>query len=171
MDIAFDEVNSALLGTGIGAPDLHGFLCGIYCRGVQFDTDSWQSAVSDFLPEYEHIKEYVAGVWVQISESLDSIEMKFDLFLPDENTPVTIRSTGLSDWCNGFISGYELIKPTGAEVSEEIKEVLKDFRSISRLNEHIEETEENEGDLMELEEYVRMGTILLYLESTGKGDK
>ena len=55
-----------------------------------------------------------------------------------------------------------------SELSEEIREVLTDLAKISALDVEVPNSNENEGDLLEIIEYVRMSAIMLYLESTKK---
>ena len=68
-----------------------------------------------------------------------------------------------------FLSGFGV---TGcyqdSELSEEVREVLTDLAKISALDLEVPDSDENEGDLLEIIEYVRMSAMMIYLESARK---
>jgi hypothetical protein len=53
-----------------------------------------------------------------------------------------------------------------ADLEKEVAEVMGDFAQISKLTDEVPEAEENESDLMEISEYVRMSALLVYTECT-----
>jgi len=163
-----EEVNSALAGAGIDASELHGFLCGVFCLGIEVQSDTWYRTLEEYLPESGQLTGLASEIGLKISTALKDTQMQFNLLLPDADAAIDQRTLCLSLWCSGFVSGYGLGSPEGFRQVDEVKELLVDFRAISRLNEQVEESDENESDLMQLEEYVRMGTIFLYDNLSGE---
>lgn len=155
------KLKEILLGTGIEIEEFHGFLCGLYCKGKDRQAAEWHKVIQDYLvdagPEIETID------WIPdwIAGSLDQSDFQFRLLIPDDDETLEARAKGLSTWCSGFITGYESAYESVSARSEEEKEIMHDFASIARLSEVVEESADNESDFMELEEYVRMGCILL----------
>ena len=118
-----------------------------------------QLAGADALSDEASVSEFV-------SASLDELfseELSFNPLIPDDSELLSSRLTGLAEWCAGFLSGF------GASVSErmgrdalhvDVQEILKDFASISGLDEDIEGDEQDENSFMEIYEYVRVAAVL-----------
>ena len=49
-------------------------------------------------------------------------------------------------------------------MSDDLRELLADLSNIANLDEEVPEDEDNEGDLIEIEEYVRMSALLVFAE-------
>ena len=106
-----------------------------------------------------------------LRDELFSEEMGFSPLSPDESELLSTRLVGLAEWCAGFLSGF------GASVSErmsrdalhtDIQEILRDFASISGLDDEVEGDEQDENSFMEIYEYVRVAAVLTAtLMSTG----
>lgn len=154
-----------LQNTDIGASEFHGLLCGLFCQGVEIDTQEWQHLISPYLPEIQTLDNLSAGVWSHIEAGFNNAELGLNLLLPDEDAPMELRAKNLACWCSGFISGFGLGETLNQnEKSAEVMEVLQDLESIARVNERVDDSEENEADFMELEEYARMAAIMIYME-------
>ena len=153
----------------IRAAECHGFLCGQICISGQAEESIWW----DFLNAELEDSELVGGYYTQIQDmgrhlasNLQLPYFEFQPMLPDDDTGLTERVQALGDWCNGFLNGFgmgtarQLLPLTDA-----CREVLDDFSHICRVEVGEEiSREEDELALVELVEYVRMGTILLYEE-------
>jgi len=96
----------------------------------------------------------------------------FKLLLMDDDDPLSERVETLAAWCQGFIYGLAAggIKE-GSELPEDTAELLKDMIEISRAGNDVDDTGVEESDdnddeeaYMEIEEYVRMGVLLIYEE-------
>ena len=53
----------------------------------------------------------------------------------------------------------------GLELSTDAKEVLQDLAAISQVQDALEESEDGEGDYMEVMEYLRVAPLLLFTET------
>lgn len=82
-------------------------------------------------------------------------EFAFDLFLPDDEEPLSEQIESLKFWCVGFLSGLGITNPS-INFSTEISEIITDIIEISKIDSNItEEKEEDANELMEIHEYLR----------------
>jgi len=151
--------------------EVHGFLSGILAAGAQMNGTQISSAFEKHFDYSLSIKldELIIQLSFQAGLELEDPEMGFCLLLPEDEVAVSERSQGLYKWCQGFLSG---IGVTGryleGELGKEVREVLTDLAKISALDVDVPDSDENEGDLLEIIEYVRMSAMMIYLESAGK---
>lgn len=160
----------------MGAADAHGALCGMLCARGTIELSEW---VDHVIGEQDQGNELLHDVVHKLSDLHQStLEMMndatgdFKLLLMDDDDPLPERVETLAAWCQGFIYGLAAggIKE-GSELPEDSAELLKDMIEISRAGQDVddtgvEETDENEDEMayMEIEEYVRMGVLLIYEE-------
>lgn len=86
-------------------------------------------------------------------------DFQFRVLMPDDDVAIDIRSKSLKSFCAGFLSGFGATKS-----GDDGKEALADFERIAALRETVEESEENEADLFEIMEYVRVSVLLIFAE-------
>ena len=160
----------------MGAADAHGALCGMICARGTIELSEW---VDHVIGEQEQGNELLHDVVHKLSELHQStLEMMndatgdFKLLLMDDDDPLPERVESLAAWCQGFIYGLAAggIKE-GSELPEDTAELMKDMIEISRAGHDVddtgvEESDDNDDELayMEIEEYVRMGVLLVYEE-------
>ena len=149
------------------ASECHGFVCGQICGSGRVDNEFWMEFLDVQGDEEDLIRscyEEVEDMCKETALQMESAEFGLQLLLPDDVVAVHIRAESLANWCLGFLHGYGVsVAEHVGTPSEECMEVLEDFTQISRLS--LEETDtDDEPSLMELEEYVRMGAILIYEE-------
>lgn len=122
-------------------------------------TDFVQLAGADALSDEQSVSDFVSDSL----EELFSEELDFRPLVPGETELLATRLLGLAEWCAGFLSGF------GASVSErmardalpmDIQEILRDFASISGLDDEVEGDEQDESSFMEIFEYVRVAAVL-----------
>lgn len=160
-------VSKQLQATDIDASEFHGLLCGAFCSSIAIGTAEWQRLISPYLPEFQALESLSIGIWEQIEAGFKSAELDLSLLLPEEDAPMDLRVKCLASWCGGFNSGFRLGESLKQkQQSEEVRDILKDFESITRLNDRVEDSDENETDFMELEEYARMAAIMIYTDRT-----
>ena len=164
------------IDAAMGAADAHGALCGMLCARGTIELSEW---VDHVIGEQEQGNEMLHDVVHKLSELHQStLEMindatgDFKLLLMDDDDPLSERVETLSAWCQGFIYGLAAggIKE-GSELPEDTAELLKDMIEISRAGHDVDDTGVEESDdnddeeaYMEIEEYVRMGVLLIYEE-------
>jgi yecA family protein len=164
------------IDAAMGAADAHGALCGMICARGTVELSEW---VDHVIGEQEQGNEMLHDVVHKLSELHQStLEMMndatgdFKLLLMDDDDPLSERVETLAAWCQGFIYGLAAggIKE-GSELPEDTAELLKDMIEISRAGHDVDDTGVEESDdnddeeaYMEIEEYVRMGVLLIYEE-------
>ena len=159
----------------MGAADAHGALCGMLCARGTIELSEW---VDHVIGEQEQGNELLHDVVHKLSELHQStLEMMndatadFKLLLLDDD-PLPERVEALAAWCQGFIYGLAAGGiQEGSELPEDTAELLKDMIEISRAGHDVDDTGVEESDVnddemayMEIEEYVRMGVLLVYEE-------
>jgi yecA family protein len=164
------------IDAAMGAADAHGALCGMLCARGTVELSEW---VDHVIGEQEQGNELLHDVVHKLSELHQStLEMmndstgEFKLLLMDDDDPLPERVETLAAWCQGFIYGLAAggIKE-GSELPEDTAELLRDMIEISRAGHDVDDTGAEESDdnddevaYMEIEEYVRMGVLLIYEE-------
>ena len=167
----YDPLDQQLksLGSASSAAEVHGFATGWIASG-----SSWSSVEGSFADSFGveldgPLKQLLNESTAKITTGLSDVDFGFELLLPDEPKGINARRQGLSDWCRGFLSGFGLTgRFQDAELSEEVQELLKDFSQIAQVEEEIPEDDENESDLTEITEYVRMGAIMCFTDCATK---
>ncbi len=164
----------------LGATESHGALCGMLCAQGATDASQWMLQVLGEHEESSKALQQVGKMLLQIHqlsvEQMNDSDVEFELMLPDDDEPLGARVEALGTWCQGFVYGLAVggVKEE-TELPEDSKELIKDILEISRagyvaddeaeLNASIEDdNEEDEVAFMEVTEYVRMGTLLIYEE-------
>lgn len=161
----------------MGAVESHGALCGMLCAQGTTEAAQWLVHVlgeqgEDGQPALKNAAARLMQIYQFTVEQINDAEIEFDLYLPDDDDPLDERVEALSSWCQGFIYGLAaggLKQDT--DLPGDTQELLRDIIEISRIGqtsveveEEGEEMEEDEIAFMEVVEYVRMGTVLIYEE-------
>ena len=177
----YDSLESALsaLGVGIGACECHGTLIGMLVTTPWGDeglprslTDiRWvevvlEDAATGLEPDIR--ADWGVGIlhetWNQAVQSLGSDGFAFEPLLPPDDRPVGARARGLGEWCAGFLSGLGQGGGLGQTLSDEVREVIRDFTEITRIEPNPEAGEASEQALTEVVEFVRAGVLLIDAE-------
>ena len=148
-----------------GAATLHGLLAALVCCGTTADT--LHDDVRPFnLPESASAV-LLEGLFARIERELISDECEFSLLLPGEDRDFPERLAALAHWCRGFVLGLCRELPE-QPLSAESQEAIGDFQRITELAEDDsppdEERESAEIQMVEVQEYVRIGVMLIHAE-------
>jgi len=150
------------LKLGIGASELHGALCG-WLAGGGADGADWlgKLLVDDDQPPVAD-----GGALDQLRRAtvaqLEDRSFGFALLLPDEGGSLAERSGALFDWCRGFLGAFGLAAGKDPPLSEEGGEALADIAKLAAAAPQEDGDEEDEAALIEIEEFVRVATLLLH---------
>jgi yecA family protein len=152
----------------VSAAELHGALSGCLCAGAELTPGNWLAyALTDAEQENRVVsgsdlaRFYFATV-AQLAG--DVMDFEFDLFLPEDETPVSERGPAMVEWCRGFLGGFGVVPAPSGALSEEAEEALQDLAKIAASDLNYEETEADEEALIEVCEYIRVAAVLLYNE-------
>ena len=160
----FDEFQSVLSTANISQDpsEVHGLMTGFMCAYPGSTSLLRATAYNDWLGV-----DVNAGLEAHLNALFDATEAELDEFsdfqfrvlMPDDDTAIDTRSKSLKSFCAGFLSGFGATKS-----SEDVMEALSDFERIASLRETVEESEENESDLFEIIEFVRVSVLLIFAE-------
>jgi uncharacterized protein YgfB (UPF0149 family) len=140
--------------------EIHGSCCGMAAGQPQeFVLANFiELHGTDALEDEVTVREFVTATLDQ----LHAQDLEFHPVMPDDEAPLTERLLGLSSWCAAFLVGFGAVVPDNMKTwPDEVAEIIRDYASISGLNDEEAETEQNESSFMELYEYVRVGAVLI----------
>ena len=170
-------------------PRAHGLLCGLLCAGrAERAKQRWFTEILKPLAESgQGLGDRAAAVheldqvYSDTLSAMNSELFEFELCLPDEPGQ-QVRASGLADWCDAFVFGLGLggIGGDNQQLPADSEELIGDLQRIAALDraedgdgdmesddpeaDAAEFAGEDESALMELEEYVRVGILLIYEE-------
>ena len=146
------------------AAEVHGTLTGLLCAGAD---ERAMPAMATLVPDGTSggLGKMLTALLRQTREQLHDPEFGFALLLPGEEVALDAQVAALGDWCRGFIVGL-----TAAGLSEPARlegdagEVIRDFARIAaaEVDQSAAAGEEEERQLAELVEYVRVGVQLVF---------
>lgn len=153
----------------VGASEAHGILFGLITGPKTYEEELWLSCLAD--PESFS------------RESLDSDSLKFFtllskitlevvreasgvfILLPQDNVQLSVRVSEFSQWCQGYLFGLGISGFSRDNIStEDGLSFLADIERFCRVDAALAENEEGEKALMELQEYTRVGIMIVYEE-------
>ena len=158
------EVESAVRarGLGVGASELHGGLSGWVAGGGATGPDWLGRVLVDgevgAVAEGDVFDRLRAATVAQMEDR----DFGFGLLLPDEGASLFVRSGALFDWCRGFVGAFGLAAGANPPLSEEGAEALADLVRLAGAAPEEGGDEEDEDALAEIEEFVRVATLLLH---------
>jgi yecA family protein len=165
----YDELNEILItsGAGIHASECHGFLCALICGNGQVQEQKIRDYFlldTDEIANPEECFMHLKALAEEIEAQMHSSDLELVLLLENENEPLAERSRSLAEWCQGFMSGLGLSGVTQEQIPPESEELIDDFYKIAYLDADNEDESDQGNDfaLMELTEYVRMGTLFIF---------
>ena len=175
--IEHDELDALLksCGSSWNAGQAHGLLCSRLSMAGAQGASRWITQVlaeadsaAEQLAECEEMLDALcAATWQQLVERMS----EFDLLLPDDADPASVRTEAMARWCEGFLHGLvaekhsEELKKRLAE--EPLADIIKDMLQITRATVGDDADDENfDNDFTELVEYLRVAVQLTYEELT-----
>ena len=154
--------------TEIGAPEFHGLMAGYLCANTSSSAEVRLGLYQDWLEARFDAGEVdvLEKLYVNTQQSLDEFsDFDFRVLVPNDDLPITTRSLALSHWCSGFLSGFGSAgRYDEGNLAEEVSEALTDFLKIAAMAKDVPDGEENEVDLLEISEYVRIAVLLIFTE-------
>jgi len=168
----FDLIANLFVQEGVqvvSPSELHGLFCGHLAAGARSQPDALLRSACELM-DIDQLKDESSKIGVlalyQVAlAQLQSTDMSFQLLLPDDESALSERVQMLGSWCTGFLSGFGLQgSHSNSSMSKETRETLQDLGQIAQIEADIDDTEENEADMMEVQEYVRMACLMLFTE-------
>ena len=168
----FDLIADVFVTESITASpsELHGQLCGYLASGVTLPLEDWLTMVVEFCDiegwKEEASRAVIIELYTATLTLLQNGEFALVPSISDDDAELCERGVTLSQWAHGFLAGYGL-SGQKKHLSDETKQVLRDFANISGMQAEmraLEDNNDNEADLTELVEYVRLSAMMLYTE-------
>jgi len=166
----YTDVGEALSGGGsvVSAAECHGVLCGILCASGSSDMQGWVRHLFESRVEKKEISADALKILHDVHQAtvseINHETLEFTLLLPEAAQSIDLRISALADWCGGFSLGLSM---GGLQdrmlLNEDIREFVEDVQYISdaSFNAESDTEEQTEQSLVEIEEYIRMGVLLL----------
>lgn len=169
----YDSIALILLKANVlqSAAEIHGMMCALICAGSEVDLvdflDAWLG--SDFSQD-EQNRERLQQLYEFSDTQLQNMQFDFELFLPDADDELSIRAEAFTHWAKGYVEG---MRAASVDVEKSENEELRDaFTHITEFTEldffDIHGSDKEEQLLMEIEEYLRMAVMLIYMECRGR---
>lgn len=168
----FEDFCERLLPHGaLNSPaELHGTFCGKLCGGAVMTQEEWRKTALSTLDIAQQadneLLEQIDILYKTTQQQLSSGDYNLTLLLPDDDSELDVQTQALAQWCNGFLLGFGSagIDPN-TQFSSENAEALRDFAAIVQAETDAELDEaEQEGDFIELVEYVRIVALNFFEE-------
>lgn len=168
----FDLIADVFVSESISASpaELHGQLCGYLASGVVLPLEDWLTMVAEFCDiegwKEEASRAVIVELYTATLTLLQNGEYALVPSISDDDAELCERGVTLSQWAHGFLAGYGLSGQKNT-LSDETKQILRDFANISGMQAEmrvIEDNNDNEADLTELVEYVRLSAMMMYTE-------
>lgn len=147
--------------------EIHGVATGLVCCGEDESTlANWAPILTRELEDDASrtlVEDILSGLVALTQRALQSTDFTFQMLLPPDSREITTRTAALADWCAGFCTGTAFnSRLNEADLEPDALEALTDIARIAEVEPGTDSAEEQEKALLELEEYLRVGTQLIF---------
>ena len=160
-------------GSSWNAGQAHGLLCSRLSVAGASGAEQWfEQVLAETSPqnalraECEEMLETLCAVtWRQLVER----QSEFELLMPHDEEPASVRAEAMSQWCEGFLHGLVSEKQNESLreklAADPLADIIRDMLQITRAGaDDDEDGDEEEDAWVELVEYLRVATQLTYEE-------
>lgn len=153
--------------------EVHGILCGLICAGHPQAEATWLAEVGPEAPGADlpaqdlprECRGQLDALAARTRADIEGPGLGFSPLLPPEEAALHERAVAVYDWCRGFLYALGLTGIGERDLSEQTREVFRDFIEITRLDlEDLGEGEDNEDALTEIVEFLWVAAMLVYEE-------
>lgn len=165
----FDQINDALEPyQELESPSfLQGMLLGLMSGDSEIKEGAWIKRIlteADIKSVKESFLTILHEMYLDADKMLNGSGFELELMLPDEDVPVANRAYLLGQLCEGFLYGMGIVNKDKDNLRGDVLELVKDFGSIAAIdveNLEGEDDEQEEEDLMQLIEFVKVGVMTI----------
>lgn len=146
-----------------GAAEAHGIAVGMLCLEPNTDVGQWLNEVfADLHQLLDEDKSLLLELFERTQQLLhpEHEDFAFDLFLPDDDEPLSYQVEALRCWCQGFLFGVGYAQGDG-DWPGDTGEVMQDLIELTKLDSEYAESEDDENDLLQIHEYVRSAVFIV----------
>lgn len=151
-----------LFSLAIAPSELHGALCGWLSGGGTEHKDWLENVLVDDAIRSPETGSALDELMKASAAQLADRSFDFVLLLPDADASLAARSGAVFDWCRGFLGGFGLAAGAEPPLSPESVEALGDLAKLAAAQAQDGGDEDDEAALVEIEEFVRVATLLLH---------
>ena len=151
----------------MGPSELHGEISGLLCAGNPATHAGWFAEVfadrsmDDLL--VREARQLVGQLYEATLEQMREDGFEYLLFIPDDSHSLQERAQCLTEWSQGFLYGLGLAGVDARRLGEDAREAIADITEITRLDyESVEADEDMELAYVELQEFLRVATLLIW---------
>jgi uncharacterized protein len=144
------------------AAEAHGIATGMLCADYEAQSDQWINELfRNATPVNEEQKNLLSRLFEETRRLLASPGFEFELFLPEDETPLAEQVECLRLWCQGFLFGVGA-STSGPETEwpDDVREIIRDITEFTKLDTKVG-GEDDENAFMEITEYLRSVVVLL----------
>ena len=161
----FDQALESI-GLDLGASETHGVICGLLCAGTSRAHIDWIENLFSDRPSDDLLvreaRQMFGQLYLASRQQLGESATEFALLLPQDDEALQDRACALVQWCEGFLYGLGLAGIEERHLVDDAREALHDISEFTRLDlDALEEDETSEVALMELQEFLRVATMLI----------
>jgi len=169
--LTFDELARLLEVEGFEETpsEIHGMLAGRIAGGERLAGEKFRDALVDTFDSEEELVDNalveLESFYKEIIETFENPDFSFQPLLPSDEDDLEGRVLALADWCQCFLSGLGSGGLTDtAGLSEDAMGAIKDMAAIAQVTFEGDAEDDDETDLFELAEYVRMAAMMIFAE-------
>lgn len=149
--------------------ELHGHASGMIVVNKDVDVDEWTELVlQDYCFETQNKSKLIpvlGALFDYAQDKLKADNYTFSLLLPSDNNDLSFRLDALATWCSAFLTGMAFAGlKAETNMDKDVSEFIQDLEKISKVDTDSGDSQGEEADFVELSEYVKAGTMLLYSE-------
>ncbi|MFQ5994289.1 MAG: UPF0149 family protein [Acidiferrobacterales bacterium] len=170
MRLVHDELERLLQDAGavIGASEVHGIVAGVMSTTAGANSDYLSSLFGNAAETAlsDDLKQTLTALYDDTRSAFEDEGFTFPLLLADDTRGATERTASIAAWSRGFVlgltqGGIRNLDDLPGDAAEIVRDLMKIGEARSDLQDN---TEQASRDLAEIEEYVRVGVQLVYLE-------
>ncbi|VAW33918.1 hypothetical protein MNBD_GAMMA01-745 [hydrothermal vent metagenome] len=149
--------------------ELHGHASGMLVVNHDMEVSHWIKLIlEDYCFEGSNQSKLIpvlTALFDFAKDKLTADNYTFNLLLPADDNELSYRLEALSTWCSIFLTGmaYAGLK-SDKNMHNDAHEFILDLEKIAKVDTMSGDSQGEEADFVELVEYVKAGTILLYQE-------
>lgn len=162
MKITYSKIESLLrrFDADLDAAEAHGLASGMLCLDESITPQQWLNELFQQSPELSEADfNSLSLLFMHTRATLMSDDFEYYLLLPSDESPLSIQTEALSNWCRGFLFGIGFAHSTATWPGDS-GEILKDFIEFTKLDTHAYD-EGDEQAFVEINEYCRAAVMLL----------